>query len=55
MSDEDSYCVERIEFLTRAAFGFVLAEMALRPVFTGPHFVPDRSGTARVNSRIPRR
>ena len=38
-----------------AAFGFVLAQMELRSGSIMPHFVPDRSGTTRVNSRIRRR
>lgn len=43
------------QFPPMTAFGFVLAQMALRGGFATPHFVPDRSGTSRVNSRIRRR
>ena len=32
-----------------AAFGFVLAQMALRGGFSRPHFTPDRSGVHRTN------
>jgi len=55
------FMVDRIEnekieeFPAMTAFGFILAQMALRGGSITPHFVPDRSGAARVNSRIRRR